>query len=105
MDIEYADWTDINGLAVKQKGMYAVYIANRLEDNAYDYIWTRIQAGCSQFMPIDKVMDIMHGGLFFFKTEKSMLKFFNVFNEKPIYSSAVYAASYDKNGNQLSENT
>jgi len=50
-------------------------------------------------------MNIIHGGLFFFKTDASRDKFFKVFNEKPIYGSAVYASTYDKNGNCLTENT
>jgi len=102
----YIDWTEINGLAVKQKGMYAVYIANHLNfDDDDSYIWDHIVQKCTGLIPFSDVMSILHGGLFFFDTKTEMTTFFNIFCESPVESSGVYACNYNNNGECLSENT
>jgi hypothetical protein len=106
MEVSYMDWTRTNELAVKQKGQWSVYISNHLNYDDDDlHIWNTILNKCNPIMDIADVYSIMHGGLFFFNTEENMQEFFNIFNEDPIYSSGVYACSYDNLGNCLSENT
>ena len=48
---------------------------------------------------------MIHGGLFFFDTEKEAQEFFNFFNEKPIYASGLYTELYNPKGECITENT
>lgn len=106
----FADWTEYLSLAVKQKGMWAVYVANNLdfeieEDNE---IWSEFIKKANNMF--DKnvyniIHEVLQNGLFFFENEKDMISFFHLFTENPIESSGLYACTFDNKGVCLSENT
>ena len=102
----YVDWTEINSLAVAQKGQWAVYIANHLNNDDKDiHVWKYVCNKLQGKLEVGDLFAIIHGGLFFFESEKEMNQFFEIFCQPPVESSAIYACSYDPNGIPLSENT
>ncbi len=104
----YTDKNEIIEMAVKYKQKWAVYVSNQLQYDASDeHIWQMIVKRCATHKEItqEDIISIMQGGLFFFDTQEEMETFFNIFDKAPVYSSALFAMSYDNQGNSLSENT
>lgn len=105
MNVEYADWHQTNSLAVAQKSKPAVYINNGLNYDGEDtHIWLVVIDMLHEKMSND-FYNIIHGGLFFFNTMEEAEEFFNVFNQKPVYASPIFAVLYDATGECLTENT
>lgn len=105
----YAPWSVYISLAVEQKGMWAIYVANHLEyDNEKENkLWNEFMLKAHKILDnsFEVINDMMFGGLFFFETETEMRQVFSLFTEAPIDSSALYACTYNPKGVCLSENT
>lgn len=109
MKQNFAGWTDINKLAVKQVGRWAVYVSNGLElatpkENA---IWEFVLAEIKKLYPDDVNMlcNLVQSGLFFFDTEAEMEAFYSIFDAPLTDSSAIFACTYEPSGECLTENT
>lgn len=111
MNMNYADWTRINELAVAQEGRDAVYISNGLNYDKHDlHIWEYIQTEMRKIYSEDKVFDIMtnmiHSGMFFFDSTEERDIFYDILNVRDLtYSSAIYACVYEEDGTLVTENT
>jgi hypothetical protein len=104
----YKNWSDINSLAVRQQGQWAVYINNGLEfDTDQDQaIWNFVLDNTSsQGWPVQDRSLLLLGGLFFFDTELQATDFYRIFEQPLTDSSAIYACLYDSQGACLTENT
>lgn len=109
----FVQHSDIYKLAVKQVGKPAVLVSNGLEMNNEldDRIWSFVKESMQQIYGNDpnKLNDVMFGlivgGLFFFETELEQDEFYHVFEQPLTDSSSIYACTYNKNGECLTENT
>jgi hypothetical protein len=108
----FADWSDINELAVAQKQKWAVYVSNGLEDTPedleiWDFILQELAAhyGKETQVYFDFTIGLISGGLFFFENEETADDFYRIFEAPLTDSSAVYACLYDNTGKCLTENT
>jgi hypothetical protein len=106
----YAAWNEILELAVKQKGLPAVYVSNNLnfDDNdkdIWDFITDKVRELYSSRIIQEYIGNIIHGGLFFFHTEIERDRFCTIFESPLVYSSGVYVCTFDASGNCLTENT
>ncbi len=103
MSSMYFDNGKLREIAIKQVDKPAVYISNHLTMIKDADIWSHL---INKFKgDSELLLNLMHSGVFFFETEDDALQFFNIFNEPPVYSSAVYAVLYDKFGIPVDENT
>lgn len=121
MKVEFKQWHDVLGLATKQIGKPSVYINNGLEYNTPEdeTIWFFIQSELASLYGVDaktctyrecpEFFDIrsnlIQGGLFFFESEEEQYKFYKIFEQPLTDSSAVYACTFNKNGECETENT
>lgn len=111
--IETIDHGQLVGLAVKQKGKPAVYIHNGLDYETPDevLVWDSINQEVSEFVGNDDkarlniMSSLICSDLFFFDTVEEQERFYRIFETPRVYASAVYAATYDANGNHMTENT
>lgn len=108
--MNYLDWSKINSLAVKQAGKCAVYISNGLEcDESDKHIWDFVMDEFNKLYDRNDaffyICNTLHGGLFLFDTEEEQERFYKIFEQELTDSSAIYACTYDKYGNCLTENT
>lgn len=110
--MEYFQWHEICGLAAKQKGKWAVYISNGLEfvTQAETDIWDFVQAEFIKLYGADmafyqQIGNILHGGMFFFDSEAECYEFYRIFELPLTDSSAIYACTYNPNGECETENT
>ena len=121
MNADYRPWHEIVKLAVKHIGKRAVYLSNGLEyqTKEEDVIWTFVQLelrklyGISEDTPasqypvayLNTIVNVLHSGIFFFESEKEQYKFFDIFNQEPVYASAIFACVYNEHGECEMENT
>lgn len=111
--INFFQNSDIYKLAVKQVGKPAVFVSNGLEMNneLHDRVWHFVQESMHKIYGNDpnKFVQIIFGltvsGLFFFETEQEQDEFYHVFEQPLTDSSSIYACTYNKNGECLTENT
>lgn len=108
--IKHYSWNDINSLAVKQIGKYCCYVSNNLnyddEDiHILDFITSEIKKLDLNDEQIQYLLSNLGDGLFSFNSEEEMEKFYSIFTQELTDSSAVYACTYDKDGQCLTENT
>ena len=106
----FKPWNRIIKLAVKQVGKRAVYVNNGLEykDPKDDEIWNVVIESITKLYPDtwkNYVGDLIQSGLFFFDTEEEQYKFYKIFEQPLTDSSAIYAKTFDENGNCETENT
>lgn len=106
-------WSETITAAVKQVGKFAVYVNNGLEfDSPEDEaIWQFVKNGIKDIFGDEteeyfKVMqNLGSSALFFFDTEQEQERFYCIFEKELTDSSAIYACTYNKNGECQTENT
>jgi hypothetical protein len=107
------NWGEINELAVRQVGLPAVYVSNRLtytdpkDGNVWRYVMAEMKTiygdGTKEFH--DVLLAMVHSGMFFFDDEDQQQRFYQVFNQPLTYSSGIYACTYSADGQSHDENT
>ena len=103
-------WHEVIKLAVKQIGKRAVYVSNDLSYDSPqdDKIWQFVIDEIKAKFP-DNAYNLLSGvtnsGLFFFDTEEEQYKFYDIFEQPLTDSSAIYASTYDADGECETENT
>lgn len=106
--MQVLDWTEINAFAVKQIGKPAVYVSNQdSDDNVWQFVIESMKTIYGDKTPefYDVLSYLISGGLFFFDTVEEQKTFYNVFEQPLTDSSSIYACTYDKNGECITENT
>ena len=111
--IDFVQDSDIYKLAVKQVGKPAVYVSHGLEMNNEldERIWSFVKESMQKIYKDDPdklneiILGLICGGLFFFETENEQNEFYHVFEQPLTDSSAIYACTYNQNGECLTENT
>ena len=108
--VSYVAWHRMAGLATKQIGKYSVYVNNGLQFDKYDEdIWYFVQSEINKLYDEKTALDyrtcLVHGGLFFFDTEKECYDFYRIFEQELTNSSAIYACTYNPSGECETENT
>lgn len=106
-------WSETMNAAVKQVGKPAVYVNNGLEfDDPKDKaIWQFVRNEIKDIFgdETDEYFKVMgnlgNSALFFFDSEQEQERFYSIFEKELTYSSAIYACTYDKNGECQTENT
>lgn len=111
--MKICQWNEINGLAVKQIGKPAVYVSNGLkydspeEDQIWEFVREEMKSiygdGTDEFRAV--LSGLINGGLFFFDTEEEQYRFYRVFEQPLTDSSAIYACTYNSDGECETENT
>ena len=109
---DFADWCKTNELAVKAECRWACYVSNSLDFDkptdcdAWEFVDEQIKARGADEVTFSNVMNnIIYGGLFFFDTETELDAFYRIFDQPLTYSSALYACTYNPDGECLTENT
>lgn len=113
--MDYVGLDDISGLAVKQKGKYAVYVRDIVTDDIIgevdDFYEDRDCIPITKFVHGElcklyaediatKLYNIIiFDGLVFFDTKEEMLQFYSIFEH--CECRKVYARTYDPDGNSL----
>jgi hypothetical protein len=105
--MKHIDWHDIIKIAVQHIGKRAVYISNGLNINEHDdVIWEFVQEQVKEKYNDDRIeSNLIKGGLFLFDTEEEQYKFYDIFRSPITDSSAIYALTFDEQGNMETENT
>lgn len=103
-------WHEIYALAVKQVGMFAVYVGNGVDfDNerdkaAFDYVLSEFKRTFDEKEYIEYSGVLVNSGMFFFETEGDADTFFDVFNRPETEKTGLYAALYSPDRGCLTEN-
>lgn len=109
----FHQWNSVHKLAVAYVGKPAVYVSSSGSDDpaeetkVFDFIRSSLNNlyGDGSHETIDYMMAIINGSLIFFDTEEEQNKFYRIFDAEITDSSFVYACTYDKTGQCLTENT
>lgn len=111
MNADYRNWSEINALAVKQVGKFAVYVANNvdydseIDNKSWDYAVSQIRLKTDNEKSYYEISSgMIHGGLFFFESEEKADEFFNIFCNEITEKTGLYAAIYCPERGCLSEN-
>lgn len=111
--MKVCSWFDVNKLAVKQVGRPAVYVSDGLQYTHHedDAVWKVIMDSMKNIYGDDTpefhdvMLGLIHSSMFFFETEEEQQRFYGVFEQELVYSSAVYACAYHTDGECMTENT
>lgn len=104
----------IRELAVKQKGMFAVYVSQGLnmfeptDEKIWDFILQEICTLCGGNTTLkyyDYMSGLVNSGTFFFQTEGEAWDFYKIFEQPLTESSAIYANISSPDGVCMTENT
>lgn len=104
--MKYLDWNDINELAVKQSGKYAVYISNTLdmgyaEDvKVHERVLDNLKCLCTDNTKeyYDYVGWVIAGGLALFETREQAEKVFEALTYEVQDGTGFYVAMYNPDG-------
>ena len=113
IDQVHLSWNEVHKLAVAHVGKPAVYVSSsgsdnsELENKVFDDIRTSLNTlyGEGSDTVRDYMCSIIQGCLIFFDNEDDQYKFYRIFETEITDSSFVYACTYDKTGQCLTENT
>jgi hypothetical protein len=113
IDQVHLSWNEVHKLAVAHVGKPAVYVSSSGSDDSaeetkvFDFIRSSLNNlyGDGSHETIDYMTAIINGSLIFFDTEEEQNKFYRIFDAEITDSSFVYACTYDKTGQCLTENT
>lgn len=106
-------WHEICAAATAHIGKPSVYVNNGLEykDKEDDVIFTFVRDSMVEIYGhntseyYEVMTHLVVGGLFFFETEEEQYRFYRVFEQPLTDSSAIYACTYNANGECQTENT
>jgi len=102
-NIDYANWNEINRLAVVNKGGYACYV-----DVGSGEFGTLVNEVRKRY-PLDDehhiwLGAIVEGGLFFFDTKEELDKFYTMFEMSGMSGSGIYTCAYSPDREKIAEN-
>lgn len=103
---------ELREIAVKAEGKFAVYVANNTDFDSesdgqvFDFIYEQVKA---KYQDVEVQDDILFGistnALFLFDTEQEAREFYDIFVQKPVYSSGLYAELISPVDGIVDENT
>jgi hypothetical protein len=110
--VKVCQWNEIHSLAVKQMGKPAVYVGNGLEyntpedDEIWKFVQSEVKAIYGETNEFYNVMSgLVSGSMFFFDSTEEQYRFYRIFEQPLTDSSAIYACTYDSDGQCQTENT
>lgn len=120
MKTEFKQWHQILELAVRQAGKPAVYISNNLDwkkkkdEEAWEFVISELASFYGVAIDCHPTespeyynmrTNLTIGGLFFFDNPEEQYKFYRIFEQPLTDSSAIYACTFNVDGECETENT